>query len=82
MSSQPKLKRTPETTEDTEAKLLMNMVQTHIYKDYKNTPHVEASYDEAVATIEDLVLIQETIANLIKRRNASYIIKKTETNSP
>jgi hypothetical protein len=82
MSSQPKIKRTPETTEDMEAKFLMNMVQTNIYKDYKNTPHVEESYEEAVAIIEDLVLIQETIARLIKRRNASYIIKKTETNSP
>jgi len=63
-----------ETDEDKEAKNLMTMIREQIYKDYKNTPHVEETYEGAINTVEDLVLIQETIARLIKRRNDSYIV--------
>jgi hypothetical protein len=73
MSNQYKIMRI-ETTEDKEAKNLMTMIREQIYKDYKNTPHIEESYEGAINTVEDLVLIQETIARLIKRRNDSYIV--------
>jgi hypothetical protein len=46
-----------ETDEDKEAKNLMTMIREQIYKDYKNTPHVEESYEGAINTVEDLVLI-------------------------
>jgi hypothetical protein len=73
MSNQYKIMRI-ETDEDKEAKNLMTMIREQIYKDYKNTPHVEETYEGAINTVEDLVLIQETIARLIKRRNDSYIV--------
>ena len=67
-----------ETDEDKEAKNLMTMIREQIYKDYKNTPHVEETYEGAINTVEDLVLIQETIARLIKRRNDSYIFTENK----
>ena len=73
MSNQYKIMRI-ETDEDKEAKNLMTMIREQIYKDYKNTPHVEETYEGAINTVEDLVLIQETITRLIKRRNDSYIV--------
>lgn len=79
MSTQYKIKRI-ETNEDKEAKNLMNLIQEKIYKDYKNTPHIEESYEGAINTVEDLVLIQETIAKLIKRRNDSYIVIDNKKN--
>ena len=79
MSTQYKIKRI-ETNEDKEAKNLMNLIQEKIYKDYKNTPHIEESYESAINTVEDLVLIQETIAKLIKRRNDSYIVIDNKKN--
>lgn len=72
MSNQYKIKRI-ETKEEKEAKNLMKLIVAQIYKDYKNTPHVEMSYEEANNAIEDLGLIEETIAKLIKLRNDSYI---------
>ena len=67
-----------ETNEDKEAKDLMTMIREQIYKDYKNTPHIEETYEGAINTVEDLVLIQETIARLIKRRNDSYIVTENK----
>ena len=67
-----------ETDEDKEAKNLMTIIREQIYKDYKNTPHVEESYEGAINTVEDLVLIQETITRLIKRRNDSYIVTENK----
>lgn len=77
MSTQYKIKRI-ETDEDKEAKNLMNLIQEKIYKDYKNTPHVEETYEGAINNVEDLVLIQETITRLIKRRNDSYIVTENK----
>ena len=77
MSNQYKIKRI-ETDEDKEAKNLMNLIQEKIYKDYKNTPHVEETYEGAINTVEDMVLIQETITRLIKRRNDSYIVTENK----
>jgi hypothetical protein len=77
MSNQYKIMRI-ETDEDKEAKNLMTMIREQIYKDYKNTPHVEETYEGAINTVEDLVLIQETIARLIKRRNDSYIFTENK----
>ena len=79
MSNQYKIMRI-ETNEDKEAKNLMAMIHEKIYKDYKNTPHVEESYEGAINTVEDLVLIQETLARLIKRRNDSYIVTENKKN--
>lgn len=77
MSNQYKIKRI-ETDEDKEAKNLMNLIQEKIYKDYKNTPHIEETYEVAINTVEDMVLIQETITRLIKRRNDSYIVTENK----
>jgi hypothetical protein len=77
MSNQYKIMRI-ETNEDKEAKNLMTMIREKIYKDYNNTPHVEETYEGAINTVEDLVLIQETIARLIKRRNDSYIVTENK----
>jgi hypothetical protein len=77
MSNQYKIMRI-ETDEDKEAKNLMTIIREQIYKDYKNTPHVEESYEGAINTVEDLVLIQETITRLIKRRNDSYIVTENK----
>lgn len=79
MSNQYKIKRI-ETNEDKEAKNLMTMIREQIYKDYKNTPHVEESYEGAINTVEDMVLIQETLVKLIKRRNDSYIVIDNKKN--
>ena len=77
MSNQYKIKRI-ETDEDKEAKNLMTLIREQIYKDYKNTPHVEETYEGAINTVEDMVLIQETITRLIKRRNDSYIVTENK----
>ena len=77
MSNQYKIMRI-ETNEDKEAKNLMVIIYEQIYKDYKNTAHVDESYEGAINTVEDLVLIQETIARLIKRRNDSYIVTENK----
>ena len=77
MSNQYKIKRI-ETDEDKEAKNLMTLIREQIYKDYKNTPHVEETYEGAINTVEDIVLIQETITRLIKRRNDSYIVTENK----
>jgi hypothetical protein len=79
MSTQYKIKRI-ETNEDKEAKNLMTMIRDKIYKDYKNIPRVEETYEAAINTVEDMVLIQETLVKLIKRRNDSYIVIDNKKN--
>jgi hypothetical protein len=56
-----------------ESKLLTSQIIKKIYKNYKITPHIPTSEEEANDNITDLVMIQEIIQRIITRRNNSFI---------
>ena len=57
---------------DIESKKIIDSIIKKIFKDYKNIPHNEFTYDEAYNQIEDLISIKEIINRIIIRRNNSY----------
>ena len=67
-----KLKRTTNTALN-ESKLITNQITKKIYKNYKTTPHISISDQDANDNISDLVAIEELIHRIIIRRNNSYI---------
>jgi hypothetical protein len=54
-----------------ESKLITSQIIKKIFKNYKTTPHIPTSEEEANDNITDLVMIQEIIQRIITRRNNS-----------
>jgi hypothetical protein len=66
-----KLKRTINPALN-ESKLITDQITKKIYKNYKTTPHIPISEEDANDNISDLVAIQEIIHRIIIRRNNLY----------
>jgi len=56
-----------------ESKLIIKQIIKKIYKNYKTTPHIPTSEDEANDNITDLLAIQEIILRIIIRRDNSVL---------
>jgi hypothetical protein len=56
-----------------ESKLITKQIIKKIYKNYKTTPHIPTSDQDANDNITDLMAIQEIILRMIIRRDNSLI---------
>ncbi len=56
-----------------ESKLITKQIIKKIFKNYKTTPHVPTSDQDASDNITDLVAMQEIILRIIIRRDNSLI---------
>ena len=57
----------------TEAKNICNVVTHNIFKDYKDKPKREITYEEACDDVEYMVQIHQLIEEMIKRRDSRLL---------